>query len=308
MLGVLHRVIPRDDGRFYYVVRVPPSPLAPHMVTSGRHKYRFLRTGNVTDDSLNTRQIKENALRTETAFDRAMSRIQERSRRLLEYASKRHDFSTPTAALPKDQAALHVLPLFSAPQPWDFTDQGLVRRLGNVKALGASTTYDEARYTDEGTYFRMEGMRHVPFLRSGGLEFQTFDVVRTRSNDGQDILRAWEFEQDVVEALESAVSLTEDGLIPLPRLLRLALFEIAGSRLAVGPRGRDLSRPYEEDSLQLEPVLVSGGGGEASRKIRQMFNELWQAWGYPRSLNYDNAGSRMWFAEPGNRIRRESRF
>src|SRR5689334_4462699 len=30
LVGVMHRAVPRDDGRFYYVVRVPPSPLAPH--------------------------------------------------------------------------------------------------------------------------------------------------------------------------------------------------------------------------------------------------------------------------------------
>lgn len=35
ILGVLHKAVAKGDGRYLYVIRVPPSSLAPHMVTIG---------------------------------------------------------------------------------------------------------------------------------------------------------------------------------------------------------------------------------------------------------------------------------
>lgn len=147
ILGVLHKAVAKGDGRYLYVIRVPPSSLAPHMVTIGPQ--RFYLRGNTASDPMNARQIKEVALRTSSAEDRALAIVVERRGLLRQRAEKRRNQNgTPVAE--KDHAVLHVVPFFPRPGGWGLADKNVTERLMEVPAFGFRQQYTEPRYAHEG--------------------------------------------------------------------------------------------------------------------------------------------------------------
>lgn len=128
--GVLHRPIAVGDGTHLHIVRVPASPLAPHMIklrtAEGRH---YLR-GNVSSDPMTARQIRELAIRTETAVVRAESVVEKRIGVLRERASRAQTRSASEGrTFYADQAVLHVASLFPRPGGWAFHSEETTRRM-----------------------------------------------------------------------------------------------------------------------------------------------------------------------------------
>src|SRR4051794_39376212 len=60
--GLQHRAVPRTDGKHYYVIQVPTSYLAPHMITMPSTKPRFYRRVNTVNVPMTARQIKDTSL------------------------------------------------------------------------------------------------------------------------------------------------------------------------------------------------------------------------------------------------------
>src|SRR5690606_32447671 len=76
--GVVHRAIPRTDGTWFYVIRVPASHLAPHMITIKTTKPRFYMRVNTVNVPVSATQIKEVALRQEHAERSALAFVRQR--------------------------------------------------------------------------------------------------------------------------------------------------------------------------------------------------------------------------------------
>jgi hypothetical protein len=293
--GVFHRAVSRADGRFFYVVRVPPSPLAPHMVTIGQHSWRFYLRGNAGSSPMSSSQIKQVALRSANAFDRVESFLQERRRFLFSRAAKRFTHDPSGTAPVKDQVVLHVVPLLPTQPAWAFSDEAVRRRLQQVPALGTTEPYDASRFRLDGMYSEFEDLRHVAFLRNGALEFQRYEVLQTRPNTSAPLFPAWFLEQDVLLALDQCAGLHLDGLLPLPCVVALSLHGVYGSVLLHYPRGSPTRHAIEDDSVPLSPIVITDWDSNASRQVRALFDEMYQAWGLAEAFGYGDDGEREWY-------------
>lgn len=303
MMGVLHRAVPRPDQRFYYLVRVPPSPLAPHMVMLGKHKSKFFLRANTTTDVMDARQIKETALRTASAFDRAQAIIEDR-RRILIARAERAPEEGGVRDHPTDdtsQLLLHVVPLFPPPGGFALSDDRVVHRLAEVGILGWTTDYNSHLFTLEGLYFSYGNHARAGYLRSGAAEFQEYEIaaVEARPSSSMDTvksLKAWQIEQDVLLTLDACAGLTADGLLPLPLVISLTLTGIQGSKLTTSPRaGRVAPNTMDVDVVSLTPIVLHSWDRAAAAAVRTIFDEMYQGWGLPRSSNYRD-GVRIWWS------------
>lgn len=169
ILGVLHRAVPRDDGRYYYLVRIPGSPLAPHFVMLGKHRHKCFLRANTTTDTMGARQMKETALRTETALDRASALVANRRAALIERAAHAPEdgglVDHPTDD--SSQMILHVVPLFPVPGGFVISDDRIVDRLSRVVPFQWSSGLPDRRFTLDGLYLRHASNAQARFLRSG---------------------------------------------------------------------------------------------------------------------------------------------
>jgi hypothetical protein len=303
--GVLFKALPSGiPGEYVCVLRIPASPLAPHRIKSGGDQ--FYMRGSVSNSPMDTRQIREKFLQRETAAERALALIDIRTQALKDAATRRRDelHFGPAPLTNPDQVVLHVIPLFPHAGGWRLGPER-ERRLMLVPPLGAPQPFDHPYYAAVGMYSRFPDRRHVLFLRQGGMEFQRYDVLTGRGEEGRaPRFEAWRVELDVLEALEAAEALTDEGLLPRPVMVSLRIFNVRNTSLQRYPNdafGTDELQDDTDDVL-LTPFIVHAWGDGARAQFRDACDEMWQAWHLPQSFAFHENGEHHRYDSEGRTI------
>jgi hypothetical protein len=310
LMGVRHRAVPASGGGWYYVVRVPSSHLAPHMVTRKSHRPRFYLRGTTSNDPMTARQIKEVALRADTALSRALDLIERRTAvvRTRAQVRTRRSWSSTNRAQHKreDVALLHLVPLFPPVGGLDLADATVQTRFAQMPMVGLSTVnaprkLGRFRIALEGLYseytLSADVLQYALLLRQGALEYVDHDIVDPVPGEpegSRGVISTWLLEVSVLEALEHARALTDLGILSLPIVMSLRLLDVVGARLGHrAPAPQSDLPPYTDPDVIIDPLLITDWGADADRAARRLFDTIWQAWGWPESLHYDRSGARI---------------
>lgn len=309
LMGVLHRVVPRADGCFYYVVRVPASPLAPHMVTVGAHRSKFFLRANSTTETMDARQIKETSLKAATAFDRASTIVEERRRVLIKAAAQfpEEGGARDHPADDLSQMMLHLVPLFPSSGGFPIADRRVVDRLSTVQPFGWGPGHLSPQFRLDGLHFRYSDRVRASYLRSGAAEFLEHPIARSSRNSMVEssergaTVHGWELCQDILLTLDQCAGLTAEGLLPLPLLACVTLSGVAGTRFKTSSRwSRVAPAVLDLDVVSLTPFLLHAWDDSAAAQVRVAFDELSQAWGLRCDPNYGD-DNRIWWSEHDRR-------
>lgn len=303
IVGIEHRAIPFDAGTYLYIIRVPASPRAPHMITRASNRSRFYMRGTVSNDPMNAQQIREAALRSATAFDRAREFIRERITTIDQLARDRYSRLNNRGVQPPaelDFVAVHLIPLFPPVGGHDLTARALTDRwmtvspFGQLGPMSVLLSFDglrsEYRVDDSGGH-----LDWAMLLRRGGLEFMRIENLHTRGTGGVGkTIDGLSLELDTLAVLQQARSLSDEGVLTLPFALSLQLAHVHGIVLTAPGKRPPMGsvRAIEIDNVPIEPVIVNRWD-EADAAIRGIFHVMWQAWGWPRSPYYDPSGERQ---------------
>lgn len=310
--GVRCRALAVEGGHLY-VVRVPASPLAPHMVSAKSSRPRFFFRGNTMNEPMTARQIKEAAARGDVAFERAARRIVERGETLRRRDAMRREalliHGGPTAG---GLLVFHAVAVFPPRGGVDLADDALYRRFvafpppgrPEMDGWGTPRMSLDGLYTEfgnasvsppPGTPFAP--LVHALLLRDGGLEVAEFELLfappifATGDRPGRR-LRVDLVENTVLDALDAARDLTEAGVLTLPLAVGLQLFDVGGAAFASDvSRGGALATPPDGD-VRLEPAVIESWGPAADATMRRLFDAVWQAWGHRRAFSYAPDGTR----------------
>ena len=305
LTGVLHKAVPLGDGRHLYVVRVPASPLAPHMISGRTSHPRFYLRANTVNAPMDMRQVKEAVMQRSGAVDRAREVVRMRLDHLRARAVKHRESALGKSYdLHEDQFVLHVVPLHPAPGGWDL-GPGVQARLQEVLPFESDGTYRDGRYSHEGFTIELPDIRHVSFLRDGSIEFQAYHLLDRRFESQGGLIRfpAFRVEAAIRQALKDCAALTSDGLLPLPVLVQLSILAIQGSAFQASPRGyRDSMGVLPHPDLLLQPLILSSWDTSADIQVRRMFDEMWQAWGFSQCRNYHADGQPIEYDSNGSQI------
>lgn len=291
-----------EDHSYCYVVRVAPSHLAPHMIRlngSSRDRWFFLR-GTQSSDPMDTRQIKEAVLRTETAFERTRQRLEQRIRTIRDRVAQRRNrgLSTHHRDVGSDFVALHLLPIFPPFGGHDLADPS-VRNFMKQQPPGGFSNYHDVQLSLDGISSERdrggEGTSEwLMLLRTGGLEsVRCSDANDPIGGSGAKILNAIDIEKVQIVVLEQAKQFLDEGLLTTPFLLALGLYGVRGMALS-NENHRSLGRTIELEDVPIEPVVINRWE-EVGIALGGLFNVMWQAWGFDRSPSYDDKGKRKQF-------------
>jgi hypothetical protein len=273
--GVVHRAIPRTDGTWFYVIRVPASHLAPHMITIKTTKPRFYMRVNTVNVPMSATQIKEVALRQEHAERSALAFVRQR----LEWNTR----------FPGPWYMLNIIPLFQEPYALELADQEIVHHLVEL-GLTAGDPY----HSVHGFFVAYESRsrrEHTLFSRNGAVEcFKTLIVDRLREG-GPQCLDGTYFERQLLEKMETLARAQVRGLVQPPALLRLQLHQVRGTAM-LGLDGFPTGKVCEEAQIVPDPLVVYNWTTDLNRAMKRFFDVLWQAYGMRGSPHYDKAGNR----------------
>jgi len=285
--------IPRVDihdieltmGGVAIVIRIPRSWAGPHAVQHKSESMRFYTRHSGGKKLLDIQEVRAAFLLSETTRERIRSFRAERIGNIM-------SGEAPVLLPDTGKVVLHILPL-TAFDPTVSFDAGILARDPDflLKPMSAGG-WDQA-YNFDGSliYDRPSGWpgvhSYVQVFRSGSIE-----AVEVYFYDREKIASV-KFEMEIITRIKKYMLFQRRlGLAP-PFLIMVSLLGVRGRTMYVHPERWDPAdaRPIDREVLVLPEILVGSFEADAAQFMKPAFDQIWNACGLPRSLNYDAEGN-----------------
>ena len=282
--GVEFLVVPARQGRVV-IVDIPRSRAAPHMVVFQQY-CRFLSRNGRGKYLLDVSELRTSFSRAAVVGNRLHHFHLDRIQVLL---GRSMSIQLP----PAPKVVLHMLPLRSFQDPPSMS-------LEEVSQLHS----DFMRPMDAhgiNTQFNWDGLMmfssvekyaysHFQLFRNGCLEACNGSMLEQK--DDLKLFPASRFEPEVITCGNRMIELLRRLQIEPPYVARLSFLGVKGYSIFVGPlRWQPQIHKIEHDHLFLDDVIVERSDVSFSRVMRPAFDRVWNASGWPRSMNYDAEGN-----------------
>lgn len=281
LVGVHFHWVSLAEGGFALVVRVPKSWNSPHRVGVTNHFYARNAAGSFPMDVTELR-------RAFSLSGELAQRLREfRAERLLALSTNQGPVTLQAGAI----GVLHVLPLQAV---WGAFHIELDERQSAVQQIGplGRSGYDSRLNLDGHLAFRRDNngrsFGYAQLFRNGMVEASTVYAEHA----GVKFLPSEAFEADILRALNSYLPALRDLGVETPAYVFFSLLGVKGYRMGV-PRHRFLESDTfiaDRDVLDFPEIVVTNWACNTDQLMRPLFDVVWNAFGLPRSYNYNDKG------------------
>ena len=282
--GIKVHIVKLDSDKFAIIVQIPRSWASPHMVTHKGHSKFYSR------NSAGKYPLDVTELRSAFALSESITVRIEGFRR--ERLGKIVSGNTPVILAENPKIILHIIP-FAA---FDPASQISVASVSNeTKYLGPMGVNGwDHRYNFDGflTFSEREGISksYVQLFRNGIIEAVQSSLLA--DYDGRKLISSVAYESVILSSIPNYVSVQRKAGIELPLIVLLSMVGVKGYHMSVNQSRFhcDDVYPIDQDVLLCPDVLVEDFDFNASAVLRPVFDAVWNAAGWPRSMNYDKDG------------------
>jgi len=284
--GVDSRKIDMAEGGPVIVVRVPKSWRGPHFVKINDNLRMYGRNskGKYIFDSTEIR----------SAFAPS-EQLPERIRRWRDdRLAKVIGGDTPVPLGEGGRLCIHLLPLASFAGGLEFAASELDKLAARFPP--PSSRGFNHRYNLDGVVTFLGPLggaqqchSYCQLFRSGRIEAVEAGIVG-RSNTER-LLAGMEYETELVRAVRAYVAGLEQLSVLLPIVLLTVLSGVKGARMSVNQIWMESGGVVDRDILILPEALIEDYRTDIPTLLRPVFDAVWNAAGWERSLNYDPSGN-----------------
>jgi hypothetical protein len=293
IVGIRFQPLLLSVGTHALIIRVPRSFAAPHMV---RHKgvTRFCGRNTNGKYDLDIHELRSAFLANETYAERLRSFRLDRINKLISGES-------PVKLKGDRLTVLHLLPITSVanqlrltPTEFRFACAKNVRPIG-AHGWGTHVNFEGvsvAAPSGDGSYHSYVQLWRTGFLEA--TESSLFEMHLHLLFPDQQAHRipstAWE--GALIQALPGYMDAMAVLQIPPPFVLSLSLLNVRNLTMAFNPRYiGNPARAIDRDHLICDEALIESLDLEPAKLLRPFFDQVWNACGWPGSLNYDENGN-----------------
>lgn len=284
--GIRIRPIPLSNDRRAVVIRIPNSLNRPHMVVFKQWSRFYSR------NSAGKYQLDVHELRSAFA---ASDSIAERIRQFrIERIDSILQGNTPVPLTGRSYICIHMVPL-SAMDPLFSLDITTVReRAEKLTPIGPRSWSPRVNFDGLLSVAPAKAggaVGYVQLFRNGVIEAvdcERLDPLNPPHERPKKILPGFAYERDVVRAVDSYVEFYRAYDIPTPVLVALSLLSVRGFSIETN---YEIGRPIDRDHLILPPRHAESLDFNTASFLRPSFDQVWNACGYDRSVNYDENGN-----------------
>ena len=275
------RAVKVAEHRYVLVVRAARSWIAPHRVRKNREFY--------ARNSAATYPLDVGELRTAfTMSETVAARIRDfRTERL----ARIHGRETPVALSAGGCMVVHVLPLSAFTAAIEIDIAAYEAGSDRLSPMAASGWDWRINLDGLVTYSAVAGSAsrgYAQTFRNGAAEW----ALVLREHEECMVLPSAAFEQDVMWCVTDYLGFAARFDIEPPYYVFLAFVGVRGCQLA-GPREThwlEERLTLREDVLIVPEVVIEDRDVQPARELRPAFDRVWNAFGFVRSLNYDDDG------------------
>lgn len=290
LVGVRTRAVQLRSGRYCIVMRVPKSWMSPHRVNAyGTNRYWIRNSNGVHEASVE--ELRNLFLAGATALDRMRAFRAERVRFVCSGTG-------PSPLAGGGRLFVHVMP-YSAFLGAPLLNLKDVERIQDVfrpiGALGVTSRFNIDGFVNYRGGPKNHGYTQI--FRNGVLEATKAAIVSERN--GFRYIAAATFEAQFFETLPGFFRGLHQLGVPAPLCVFVTLEGTEGVSYTVRQIiDEDIERPLNGNELVLPECIVDEYGDISlySKKLRPIFDALWNASGYADAKTFNDAGD--WTGKP----------
>ena len=292
--GISQRISPRirvvgTEGKYVVVIRTSKSWNGPHRVVFNGHD-KFYSRNSRGKYPLDVEELRY-------MFTSAQNTVQETGNFVLRRIDEILEDTTFVHLGSGAKLVLHLIPL-DAFRPGVDRDVLSVSKehLAPVYCLGSEEQINLEGHLSHCTSGGGDYLSYVQIFRNGSIESVSRPVLMNMFNYSTEIVGMF-IESQLIENLPKYLQAYVKLGIPAPIAIGLSFVGIRGSVFAVYNQSRRVrvSKPFGKDVLRLPLQIVSDLNQAPEQMLRSTFDLMWNAFGYRKSMSYDDNGK--WSSE-----------
>lgn len=272
------RAVEISPERYVVIVRIPRSFSAPHMVSYQSYGKFFSR------NSYGKHPLDASELRTAYAFSQKNLNYLRDFR--MGRVGKLIAGETPVPVLESSRLVLHMVP-FSINNPLSRVDISQFEYAARLPTAVFGNEVIHQRFNFEG-YVQYSDATYLQIFRNGALELVETNFLSFHK--GKSFIDP-AYEGEVLERLGELLDFLKSLRVEPPFLAMLSLLGIGSTYMG---KNTSLhwyeSHPIDRPELLLPEVLLEDYTVLLNRALKPTFYAVWNAAGWPRSMNYNEAG------------------
>jgi len=272
------------NSKTVMIIRVPKSWISPHRVTFKGHDKFYSRSSN-GKYPLDVAELRIAFNLSETIIERIRKFREDRILNI--FANE-----TPIPLYDGGKIVLHLVPI---------TSFGPARscRISEIDPYDnrMAPMYSSARryrYNLDGilTYsvdYEEKASSYVQLFRNGIIEAVEGRLLRRKK---ELYIPSVAYEEELIRSLPNYLAMLRTLNVELPIFLFLALVHVRGYSMAIDRSKLLVHEVYaiDRDVLVLPEIIIESYDVRAKEILKPCFDYIWNACGFPRSLNYNEAG------------------
>ena len=269
------------------LLRIPKSWASPHMVTY-QNTSRFFTRSSAGKHQMDVAEIKAAFLLSESMPERIKNFRLDRISQIMANATP-----APLADIPKK--VLHIIPLAAFSSDFRLEPEAMRQHYPAYLPIYGS---DFSRFNIDG-FINIGNLYQEPNIRMGYSQLFRNGVLELVDTGmflpliiQEKKIPSQEFEQKLIESVSSFTKALKDLEVPEPAFVMLTLLGCTGYRMGVSPSRTSLrgTTLIDRNVLMCSEVLIEDYEIEAAKAMRPVFDMVWNAAGWPKSLNYNDEG------------------
>ena len=278
--GVSLRAIPLRTSRHAIIIRIPMSWASPHMVTF-KNDSKFYSRNSAGKYQLDVSELRAAFVLSETTTERIRNFRIERLSKIIAG-------ETPVLLNETAKIILHIIPFgaFNPAARFDVSSLASdVGKLQPISALGCDT-----RHNFDGYLSFKNQLAYLQVFRNGIIEAVDASIMEPEGSELT--IPSLLFERKLLDALPRFLAIQRQLGVEPPLFIILSLLGVSGYTMGVNTSRLD-TYPIDRDALILPEIIVENFECNPSEVMRPIFDAIWNAAGWPRSMNYNENGERV---------------
>ena len=275
-----------QDGKKTLVIRVERSWTGPHRVIFKGHD-KFYARNSAGKYPLDVNELRAAFTLSSTVTERIRAF---RTDRIISLTNN----DTPVPFMPGSKIVLHCIPIesFAGRPQYDVLPSHLDPLRILLRPMGSSS-YDW-RINLEGRIVSnvpQPSSSYTQLYRNGIIEAVRGNLLG-RNSEGNPVIPSVAYEKYVVDYLPSCFQVLQKIGVSVPIVVALTLTNTRGVEMGSSTFGfEDSGYPIDAETLVLPEAIVQDFSTPAGEILKPMFDLVWNACGYPSSLNFDPDGN-----------------
>ena len=284
IIGFTIQPIDLKNSKTILIIRVPKSWISPHRVSFKGHDKFYSRSTN-GKYTLDVAELRVAFNLSETITQRIRKFREER-------ISKIFANETPISILNNPKIVLHLIPLISFNPAQSYDISKITSQPGKIRQINGSGW--NSKYNLDGFLTYSEGGKglsysYVQLFKNGIIE--AVEGLLIRPYEDKLLIPSVAYEKELIISLADYISIFKMLNIELPVFIFLTLLGVKGYTMRVNMYQIGLGEPnaIDRDILLLPEVIIESYDVKTEDILRPCFDAIWNACGFPRSLNYNAA-------------------